>query len=134
MDPVSMVHRYQRAEDAGDGEAPPAQHLPMVGALGAGAPGDQPLPAERRRDDALPPFSADNLPDAGLHLEPVEKAKLDCALVKSLHLQGLCSVVAPNGVGVAVLKFGKEAKTSVRRRRSGREELPFLQKMQKFFF
>ena len=38
------------------------------------------------------------------------------------------------GVGVAVLKFGKEAKTSVRRRRSGREELPFLQKMQKFFF
>ena len=38
------------------------------------------------------------------------------------------------GVGVAVLKFGKEAKTSVRRRRSGREELPFLQKMQKKFF
>ena len=35
------------------------------------------------------------------------------------------------GVGVAVLKFGKEAKTSVRRRRSGQEELPFLQKMQK---
>ena len=46
MDPVSMVHRYQRAEDAGDGEAPPAQHLPMVGALGTGAPGDQPWPAE----------------------------------------------------------------------------------------
>ena len=38
------------------------------------------------------------------------------------------------GVGVAVLKFGKEATTSVRRRRSGREELPFVQKMQKFFF
>ena len=38
------------------------------------------------------------------------------------------------GVGVAVLKFGKGAKASVCRRRSGRKELPFVQKMQKKFF
>ena len=40
------------------------------------------------------------------------------------------------GVGVAVLEFGKEVKTSVRRRRSRREELPFLQncKKKKNFF
>ena len=35
------------------------------------------------------------------------------------------------GVGVAVLEFGKEVKTPVRRRRSRREELPFLQNCKK---
>ena len=64
-DPVAGVHRYPRAEDVCDGEVPSAQHPPLVGALGAGAPGDQPSPAERRRDDALPPGAADNRPDPG---------------------------------------------------------------------